>query len=141
MRLASPQISEQRDMPAQGNLYIAARGGAVQAGHVLRFDFTGMPHAPTWPRNLAVALALVILLGGAWSAFRAGAAPSGDAARRQELVARRDRLFDDLAALEVRHREGAVPAGEYAARRRDLVGTLERIYAALDEDVAMGRAS
>ena len=141
MRLASPQIAEQRDMPAQGNLYIAARGGAVQAGDVLRFDFSGMPHEVTWPRTLAVALALVILLGGAWSAFRTGAAGSNERAEHQQLVARRDRLFDELAALEARQQDGAVDPVEYAARRRDLIDALERLYAALDEQVAMSRAS
>lgn len=141
MRLTSPQIAEQRDMPAQGNLYIAARGGAVQAGSVLRFDFTGLPHETTWPRTVAIGLALAVLLGGGWAAFGRGRAGIAAGSERQQLVSRRDRLFDELAALEVRQREGAVDPAEYAVHRRELVGALERIYAALDDEVAMGRAS
>jgi hypothetical protein len=140
MRLTSPQVSEQRDMPAQGNLYIAGRGGAVPAGEALRFSFSGMPHQPTWPRTLAMVLAVVVLAGGAWSSVRAG---SGKAprTRRQDLEASRDRLFDELTALELAHREQTVDPERYTERRRELIAALERVYSALDEAVAVGRAS
>jgi hypothetical protein len=141
MRLASPQVTEQRDMPAQGNLYIAARGGPVAAGEVLRFSFSGMPHHATWPRTLALALAVAVLGGGAWSAMRAGSATAPYDVRRQELEATRDRLFDELTALEQDQQRQAVDPDRYAGRRRELIEALERVYAALDDDaVAVGRA-
>jgi hypothetical protein len=141
MRLASPQLAEQRDMPAQGNLYIAGRGGAVAAGDTLRFQFSGMPHHATWPRTLAIALALVVLGGGAWAAWRAGGAQARQSAERQVLEANRERLFDELTALEVRHKSEAIDPARYAERRRELVAALERVYVALDDEVAVGRAS
>jgi hypothetical protein len=141
MRLASPQLSDQRDMPAQGNLYIAGRGGAVAAGDTLRFQFSGMPHHATWPRTLAIALALTVLGGGAWAAWRAGGAPARQSAERQALEANRERLFDELTALEVRHKSEAIDPARYAERRRELVAALERVYVALDDEVAIGRAS
>ena len=142
LRLTSPQITDQRDMPAQGNVYIAARGGAVAAGEVLRFSFSGVPHHSTWPRTLALVLAVVVLAGGAWSAVRAGSATAPYDARRQELEATRDRLFDELAALEQRQREQSIDPERYSDRRRELIAALERVYAALDDDaVAVGRAS
>ena len=141
MQLSSPQMPEQQTMPANGNLYIAGRGGPVPAGTVLRFAFSGMPHQATWPRNVALALALLILAGGAWSGFRAGSAGSGRDRERRRLEERRDRLFDELTALEESHREGATDPLHYAARRRELVTALERVYAALDEEIAVGRAS
>jgi len=140
MQLTSPQVPEQQTMPANGNLYIAGRGGAVPAGTVLRFAFSGLPHYPAWPRNLALGLALLILAGGAWSGFRGARAGTRDGERR-ELEERRDRLFDELAALEESHREGTTDPVHYAARRRELVTALERVYAALDDEIAVGRAS
>ncbi|MGH9373479.1 MAG: hypothetical protein ACRD15_18315 [Vicinamibacterales bacterium] len=141
LQLASPQLSEQRTMPAQGNLYIAGRGGPVQAGEVLRFTFTGMPHHSTWPRNLAIALALLLLAGGAWSAARPGVVRTEQAEQRRQLEADRDRLFDELAALETRNSQQGIDPERHAARRRELVSALERVYAALDEEVPVGRAS
>lgn len=144
LQLASPQIADQRTMPAQGSYYIAARGGPVQAGTVLTFSFSGVPHAPTWPRNLALGLALLILAGGAWSASRTGGTLATQAAERRRLEAERDRLFADLTALEARHRDQAVDPDRYIERRRELVSSLERLYIALDEHgdhVAVERAS
>ena len=141
LQLSSPQMPEQQTFPARGNLYIAGRGGAVAAGSVLRFAFSGMPHHPVWPRNVALGLALLILAGGAWSAFRSTGAGSARDSQKRELEARRDRLFDELAALESSHRDGKADPEHYAARRRDLVTALERVYAALDDEVAVSRAS
>ncbi len=67
MRLASPQMTEQREMTAEGQTYIVGQGPAVPAGTTLSFNFTNLPHAPTWPRNVALALAVVILAAGAWA--------------------------------------------------------------------------
>ena len=134
MQLASPQIAEQRTMPAQGNLYIAGRGGEVPAGDVLRFSFSGMPHHANWPRNLALGLAVLILAGGAWSATQSLGGRTSTGGKRRDLELQRDRLFDELAALEARRNEQAVDSDEYAARRHELVSALERIYAALDDE-------
>lgn len=141
LQLSSPQMAEQRVMPARGNEYIAGRGGPVEAGETLRFNFSGLPHQPTWPRDVAFAVAFVILAAGAWSSFRARSAGRPQEDRRRDLEARRDRLFNDLTALEVRRREQTIDAEDYAARRRDLITALEKVYMALDDDVAISRAS
>ena len=140
MQLASPQIAEQRTMPAQGNLYIAGRGGPVRAGEVLRFHFTNVPHHPTWPRNVALVLAVLVLAGGVWSAFRPRGARSEVAAKRGVLEAHRDQLFEELSTLETDRGRNDDPE-EYALRRRELVAALEEVYAQLDDEVALGRAS
>jgi hypothetical protein len=141
LKLASPQVSEQRTMPAQGNLYIAGRGGPVPAGNVLKFDFSGLPHHPTWPRNLAIGLALLILGCGAWFAIGGADRREAETAERRQIESERDRLFDELAALEARNREQAIDPERYAERRRELVAALEGVYLALDDDVAVSRAS
>lgn len=139
MQLASPQIAEQRTMPAQGNLYIAARGQGARAGDVLQFRFTGMPHHPTWPRNLAIGLGVLILAAGAWGAWSTGRRPGRDV--DTALRSERDRLFDELAELESGHRERRVDPAAYSSRRRELVAALERVYSALDDQRSLHRAS
>jgi hypothetical protein len=136
MRLDSPQIGEQREMPAEGQLFIAARGRGLKAGETLSLTLSGLPHQSAWPRNLALALAVTILGAGAWGTFRTSHADSADAARRLRLHQTRDRLFTELTSLEEQFREQRVDPERYAVRRRELVSALERIYVELDEEAA-----
>ena len=130
MRLASPNIARHREMAAQGDTYIVGQGQGVQAGGALSFAFSGLPYAPVWPRNVALAIATVILAGGAWSAFRTRDGGSDDG--REALEARRDRLFSELTAMEQQHRAGRMDAADHGARRQQLITELESLYAALD---------
>jgi hypothetical protein len=141
MQLSSPQIRDQQDMPANGKLYIAGRGPAVDANQTLTLNFTGLPHHSTWPRDVALGLAFLILAGGAWSTFRGGNKRPGVEDRRRSLETRRDSLFDELTALETGQQQGQGDPEQCAERRRELVAALEQVYAALDEDVAVPRAS
>jgi hypothetical protein len=136
MHITSEQIASHGDMPAEGQAYIVGQGPALKAGDTLTITFTGLPHAATWPRNVAIALAVIILIGGAFAATRPGPATAAEAARRKKLQTKRDRLFTELTALEQDQRRGAVDRDRYAARRRELVTSLERVYAELDEQAA-----
>ncbi len=93
LRVESPQISEQRDMPLQEQTFIVGKGPGLKAGDTISLTFSGLPHAPTWPRNVALALALVILAGGVWGTMRTGAPLAEHVERRRRLDAKRDRLF------------------------------------------------
>ena len=136
LHLLSPQMADHREMSAQGQTYIVGQGPALKAGDTITFNFTGLPHQATWPRNLALILALAILGAGIVGSTRTGKAAAEELARVRKLQARRDRLFADLAALEQRHREGATDPSRYAAERRDLIAALERVYAEMDEEAA-----
>ena len=107
----------------------------LAAGSEVTLAISGLPHVPQWPRNVAIALALLVLAAGAYGTLRGGAA-GGGAGMRQRLEAERERLFGELTGLEAAHRQGTVDPQRYAARRRDLIAALERVYAALDETVA-----
>jgi hypothetical protein len=135
MHVASEQFARHQDTTADGQAYIVAMGPALKAGDTLTLAFTGLPASATWPRNLAIALASVIMLAGAWMAVRPRRDGDG-AARARQLHAKRDRLFAQLTDLEQQHQKGAVDDGRYTARRRELVGALERVYAELDEEAA-----
>ena len=138
--LSSPQITRHNQARSEGQTYIVGQGPALKTGDVVTFKLTGLPYVSMWPRNIALALAVIILAAGAWASVRSGS--GNDAARRHKLETQRDRLFSELTALEQQQREGSVDAERYAARRRELVVTLERVYAELDEEgVTVGRAS
>jgi hypothetical protein len=133
MGLSSPQLKEHRDMQAEGQDYIVGQGSGVRAGELVSISLSGLPHRPTWPRNIALTLAVVILGAGAWGAMRRQAdTPAKD--RRQRLQARRDSLFAKLAALENERRQGRIDAAAYAAKRETLVSALEDLYAGLDRE-------
>ena len=131
MQLSSPQLSERREMAADGQTYIVGQGGALKAGDTLTLTLSGLPHRAVWPRNVALLISGVILLAGAWGATRGSATPD-QKERRGHLNARRDKLFSELANLEAARRKGAIEAPAYAARRADLVTDLEDLYAELE---------
>ena len=133
MKLTSAQVSQQREMTAEGQTYILGQGPPLAAGSDITFVLTGLPHPPTWPRNVAVTLAMLVLAAGVYGAVRG---KHGAGLERRRLEAQRERLFAELTALEQSHRDGAVPLRAYEARRREIIGALEGIYAALDDTAA-----
>lgn len=136
LHLLSPQLADHREMTAEGQTYIVGQGPALKAGDTMTFNFTGLPYEPTWPRNLALALALAIIAGGVYGSTRTSKAASAEQARLKKLQAKRDRLFAELTSLEQRHRENTIDPSRYSAERRELVSALERVYAELDEEAA-----
>jgi hypothetical protein len=137
LHMTSPQFSQHREITAEGGqLYLVGQGPGLRAGETIVFNFTGVPHAPVWPRNLALGLAVLLLAAGAWGSLQKPPAASPDAARRSRLESKRDRLFTELTTLEAQHRQQAIDPGRYAERRTELIAALERVYAELDEDAA-----
>lgn len=129
LHMTSPQFTEHGDVTAgDGTPFILANGGALQPGSELKIELTGLPHQRTWPRDLALALAGLVVATGAWLAF----GPSKRDDTRGRLTASRDRLYGELARLEEQHRTGRVDDQRYHARRPQLVAELERIYGELD---------
>jgi hypothetical protein len=137
MVLQSAQVQEIQEVTDTGKRLLVARGPALKAGDTLAVDLSGLPHHATWPRNLALALALLILAAGAWGATRGSAAAGVEKARRQ-LDARRARLLEQVARLDDQHRRGALDAGAYRERREPLMSELERLYGELDTAPAPG---
>jgi hypothetical protein len=133
--LSSPQMTQHGEREANGQTYILGQGPAVAAGGAVEFAFSGLPHTLTWPRNLALSLAVLILLGGAFYSI-AGLPQATGGAERKRLEARREKLFAELTALEESHRAGRVDPAHYTTRRQQLIASLERVYAALDEEAA-----
>jgi hypothetical protein len=133
LQLTSPQLEKQREMSAEGQSYIVGQGPALGAGAVISLTLAGLPHHAVWPRNLALALASAVLVGGVWLSMRR----RPDAAlRRNDLRARRERLFAELTTLEDRRREGRIEDARYSAKRGRLLSALEGVYVELDRGAA-----
>jgi hypothetical protein len=136
MQLQSPQIAEHRDMPLQGETFIVGKGPALAAGQIVRFTFSGLPHQAEWPRNVALTLAGLILAAGVWGARQRTGPDHAELERRKRLDAKRDRLFAELTSIEEQHRDNAIDPARYASRRQELLASLERVYAQLDDEAA-----
>jgi hypothetical protein len=132
-KLRSPQLKEQRELPSQGDVFIAATGGAVAAGQPIELAVGGVPHHSAAPRRIALGLAMGIALAGVWAAGRATEDRTARAAERKRLIARRDKLFNELVRLEQERRAGRDDR-RHATRREEVLGSLEQIYSALDGD-------
>ena len=137
--LSSRQVANQREMPAEGETYIAAMGGAIQAGQPIALTVSGFPHHNSMPRTIALVLAVVIVGIGAWAARGTGGSDANAAvAERKQLIARREKLFADLLRLESDRTAKRGDERKYAVRREQIIAALEQVYGALDrgDDVA-----
>jgi len=70
--IESPQLGPTREVSNQGPVVLVATGAAIPAGGTLSFKITGLPHAATWPRDLALTLAAIIGAAGIWAAVFTG---------------------------------------------------------------------
>jgi hypothetical protein len=131
-RVTSPQIERQQEMPVGDRIYIASAGGTIPAGAPVQISISGLPHHSPTPRWVAIGLALAVVLVGAWFAWRTPAPSS--ASERKRLLARREKLLQELVRLEGSHQRGRVDGSAYASRREQLMASLEHIYGALDTD-------
>ena len=69
--LLSPQITSKETSTDQGQTLLVGTGPALAAGETLELEITGLPFHPRWPRNVALALAGMIVAIGIWAAATA----------------------------------------------------------------------
>jgi hypothetical protein len=130
LEMTSPQFTSRGETNAgDGTAFLVGSGGAVPMGSELSIHLDGLPHQATWPRNVAVGLALAVIVLGAWMAF-GGSRPDEE---RRKLTAQRDSLYGELVKIEEQHRAGKLESARYEARRQHLLSQLERVYGELDD--------
>lgn len=134
LKLASPQFTRSEESVIEGTAVVLGIGGEVPAGQTFAITMSGLPHHSSAPRNIALVLVALIVVLGVWSASSSGS--TDRAGERQRLIARREKLLQELVRLEQDHRRGKVDEARYAAKREELLRTLEHVYGALDEDGA-----
>ena len=133
--LASPQFSTVGEVRTEtGTPFLLANGPPLPAGSTLTMQLTNLPVHSATPRRVALGLATTIVAIGFWLAFRRRV---GSGEMRRRLVARRDQLLADLAAVERRQRRAAARDRDVnatdATRRERIMSELEQVYAELDE--------
>ena len=135
LQMSSPQLTDTREMATEGGaVFIMGTGGRINPGQELVINLSGIPaHSPT-PRNLVLALAALIFAAGAWFAFSPEKAQAAQDARLRE---RKDKLLNDVVALERKRRQKALSAGEEAKLQRS-TSELERVIAELDREGTEG---
>jgi hypothetical protein len=131
--LKSGQLAEIRDMAAEGETFIAGMGGKVAAGQPFTLTIAGFPHHSSVPMVVALALAGGIVLIGFWASSRPSDDSASRAVERKRLIARREKLFQDLVRLEHDQRSGRVDDRRYTVRREEIFTGLEHLYGALDD--------
>jgi hypothetical protein len=82
---------------------------------------------------VALALAGGIVLIGFWASSRPSDDSASRAVERKRLIARREKLFQDLVRLEHDQRSGRVDDRRYTVRREEIFTGLEHLYGALDD--------
>lgn len=135
LKLASPQFTRTEESVIEGTAVVLGIGGELPAGQTFALTMSGLPHHSTTPRNIALVSAALIVVLGVWASSSASSRIDRTA-ERQRLIARREKLFQELVRLEQDHRRGKVDEARFHARREDLLQGLEHIYGALEEDDA-----
>jgi hypothetical protein len=133
IQVSSPQLTDSREVNTQsGAVFIMGTGGRINANEELVINLSGIPAHSQTLRNVALGLAAIIFGLGAWFAF----SPSKTiAAQEAKLRARRDKLMNDVVALERKRRQKPLSASEESKLQR-ATGELERVVAELDRGEA-----
>ncbi|HEX4914704.1 MAG TPA: hypothetical protein VFV51_12130, partial [Vicinamibacterales bacterium] len=70
IQMSSPNVTDTREMQTEnGAVFIMGTGGRISAGQELVINLTGIPAHSNMQRNVALSLAVVIFVVGAWLAF------------------------------------------------------------------------
>ena len=131
LKLSSPQFERSEEQVIEGTPVVLGFGRGLAANQPLALTISGLPFHSNTGRNVALLLASLIVLGGLWAGVR-GVAPSGEVSERTQLIARREKLFQELVRLEHDHQRGRGNKAHYASRREELMRSLEQLYGALD---------
>jgi hypothetical protein len=109
-----------------------ATGGRINAGDTLVLTLTGLPAHSRTPRTIALAVAALMFVIGAWFAMSPSKAHADQDAKLQH---KREKLLNEIVALE--RKRGQKPLSESdEARLQRATTELERVIAELDRGAA-----
>jgi hypothetical protein len=128
MQVSSPQLEKTQEMNSDGQAFIMGTGGRVNAGDTVVLNLSGLPHHSRTPRTVALAAVVAMFIIGAWFALSPGKA---HAAQDATLNAQRDKLMEDIVAIERKRRQKPLSEPDQARLQR-LTHDLEGVIAELD---------
>ncbi|MFN7984408.1 MAG: hypothetical protein U0Q11_21400 [Vicinamibacterales bacterium] len=116
LKLSSPQFERTEEQVIEGTPVVLGFGRGLAANQTMALTISGLPYHSTTGRNVALLLASLIVVGGIWAAMRGGSSPSDEATERAQLIARREKLFQELVRLEHDHQRGRAKAQTLSCR-------------------------
>jgi len=132
MQISSPQLTNVQEANTEGQNFIMATGGRINAGDTLVLTLTGLPAHSRTPRTIALAVAALMFVIGAWFAMSPSKAHADQDAKLQH---KREKLLNEIVALE--RKRGQKPLSESdEARLQRATTELERVIAELDRGAA-----
>lgn len=126
-----------KEKDSQGNAVSLYELGDIPAGGKVKIRITGLPKVDKTGHLIAIIVSVLLLGWGLWGVLggKRGTSDKDEKAKlerkNQDLRNRREKLFDELVALEKRRRSGA---SVDEARREQLVSQLETVYRDLHAD-------
>jgi hypothetical protein len=132
MQISSPQFTDTREMDSGDQPFIMGTGGRLNAGDTLTLNLSGLPAHSQTSRNVALLATVLIFALGAWFALWPGKA---HAAQDAKLQARREKLMNEIVALERKRALKPLSAADEARLER-ATSELERVIAELDRGAA-----
>lgn len=120
-----------KEKDSQGNAVSLYELGDIPAGGKIKIRISGLPKVDKTGHLIAIIVCMLLLGWGLWGVFGGPRAASGKdekaklERKNQELRNRREKLFEELVALEKRRRSGA---SVDETRREQLVSQLETVY-------------
>jgi hypothetical protein len=135
LKISSPQLPDQQEATASGQVFVMGRGPRLNAGQPFTLTLSGLPHRDMTMRNAGIAVAALVLALGAWAAFTGAPVKRAQTAH---LDARREKLFNELVELERQRKTGRVDELRYTSKRQTLMAQLERVLGQLDRPPSGG---
>ena len=132
MQISSPQLTNVQEASAEGQQFITATGGRLNAGDTLVLNLTGLPAHSRTPRTIALAVAVLMFVIGAWFAMAPAKAHADQDAKLQH---RREKLLNEIVALERKRSQKPLSESDEARLQRATT-ELERVIAELDRGAA-----
>ena len=132
MQISSPYLTNVREGNSDGQAFIMATGPRLNAGDTMVLELSDLPAHSNLQRNVALMAAVVIFALGAWFALSPAKA---HAAQDAKLNARREKLLDEVVALERKRRNKPLSEPDEARLAR-VTAELERVIAELDRGAA-----
>jgi hypothetical protein len=132
MQISSPQLTNVQEGNSEGQQFIMASGGRLNAGDTLVLHLTGLPAHSRTPRTIVLALAGLIFAIGAWFALSPAKAHAAQDAKLQQ---KREKLLNEIVALERKRSQKPLSESDEARLQR-VTTELERVIAALDRGAA-----
>jgi hypothetical protein len=132
MQISSPQLTNVQEANSEGQNFIMATGGRINAGDTLVLTLTGLPAHSRTPRTIALAVAALMFGVGAWFAMSPAKVHADQDAKLQQ---KREKLLNEVVALERKRSQKPLSESDEARLQRATT-ELERVIAELDRGAA-----